>query len=176
MTIFEIAVLLVILLSALAGFATGLIRSVFSLAGLILGIAIASARYKVVAHRLGGLIDSPAFAQLVAFCIVAILVMVLAGLAGWFLRKLVHGVGLGWLDRSLGLLFGILRGALLVTLLVMALAAFFPTTAWMQDTWLEQRFLGAAQAATHLTTPEMKARVLDGIAHLRKHLPAMPSL
>ncbi len=176
MTIFEIAVLLVILLSALAGFATGLIRSVFSLAGLILGIAFASYQYKVVAHRLAPIIDSPALAQLAAFCIVAILVMVLAGLAGWALRKLVHGVGLGWLDRTLGLLFGVLRGALLVTLLVMALAAFFPTTAWMQDTWLEQRFLGAAQAATHLTTPEMKARVLEGIAQLRKHIPALPSL
>jgi len=88
------------------------------------------------------------------------------------LKKLIHGVGLGWLDRLAGLAFGLLRGALLVTLCIVALAAFFPDTRWLGDAQLAKYFLGTVHLTTQMTPQDLKHRILEGLRVLRKDSPA----
>lgn len=50
-------------------------------------------------------------------------VMVVVGMTGWLVRKMVKSVGLSGVDRALGLVLGFLRGAL-VACIVLLLVAF----------------------------------------------------
>ncbi len=52
--------------------------------------------------------------------------MILGGLLGRLLAMLFKWVGLSWLDRLLGGVFGLVRGALVAAVVVMALLAFAP--------------------------------------------------
>jgi membrane protein required for colicin V production len=55
----------------------------------------------------------------VSFVAIFIGVLLLGGMVGFLLGKLVSSTGLGGTDRLAGLLFGVARGALIVAVLVM---------------------------------------------------------
>jgi len=55
---------------------------------------------------------------LIAFAAIVIGVMLLASVANALLSRLVQVSGLGGIDRSLGLVFGLVRGVILVLVLV----------------------------------------------------------
>jgi len=168
----DIAILVLVILSAALGFRSGLIQSIFSLIGLIAGIAIASWHYKEFAAELTPHIHSKGADEAIAYCLIAIVVMIAAGVAGWLLKKLIHGVGLGWIDKLTGMAFGLVRGALLVTLCIVTLAAFFPDTRWLGDAQLAKYFLGTVHLTTQMTPQDLKHRILEGLHVLRKDSPA----
>jgi membrane protein required for colicin V production len=172
MSLVDIAILLLVILSAIQGFRSGLIQSVFSLAGLIAGIAIASWNYQHFAVELAPLLKNKQLSEAIWFCLLAVGVMLLAGLVGMLIKGLVHGVGLGWLDRLMGLIFGFLRGALLVTLGIVILAAFFPDTRWLGDAQLAKYFIGSAHLTTRISPKELKEKIQDGLEVLEKDAPA----
>jgi membrane protein required for colicin V production len=171
MNVVDIVIVLLLVLSVIQGYRTGLIQSIFSLLGLIAGIAIASWNYHYFAHDLISLAHSEALADAIAFCLIALAVMLVAGLLGMLIKGVIHGVGLGWLDRLLGLAFGFLRGALLVTLCIVTLAAFFPNTSWLGDSQLGRYFLGTAHLTTTMTPAELKQRILEGLRVVEKDTP-----
>ncbi len=172
MNVVDIVILLLVILSAVQGFRSGLIRCVFSLLGLIAGIAIASWHYKQFTDDLMPWLHSKGLSEAVSFCLVALAVMLAAGLIGMLLKGVIHGIGLGWLDRLAGLAFGLLRGALLVTLCIVALAAFFPETRWLGDAQFAKYFLGTAHLTTRISPEELKHRILEGLQVLEKDSPA----
>jgi membrane protein required for colicin V production len=171
MNVVDLVILLLLALSALSGYRSGLIQCVFSLAGLIAGIAVASWHYKRFAYEFAPVVHSQALADAIWFCLIALAVMLVAGLLGMLVRGLVHGVGLGWLDKALGLIFGLLRGAVLATLCIVILAAFYPDTRWLGDAQLSRYFLGSAHMTTRMTPDELKEKVLHGLHVLEQDAP-----
>lgn len=171
MSIVDIVIVLLVVLSAIQGYRSGLVLSVCSLFGLVAGIAIASWNYKRFSLRLLDWVHSVALAEAIWFCLIALAVMLAAGLAGMLIRGVVHGVGLGWLDRLIGLFFGLLRGAVLVTLGIVTLAAFFPETTWLEQARTARYFLRVAQLTTLMTPEDLKMRMLQGLHVLEKDAP-----
>jgi len=171
MSLVDIVIVLVLIASAIQGYRSGLITSVASLLGLIGGIAIASWQYPRFVGIFVPILRSDALSDAVSFALVALVVMILAGLIGMLLKSLIHGIGLGWLDRITGLFFGLLRGALLITLCIVTLAAFFPNTRSLGDAQLAKYFMGTAHLTTHMTPEELKARILRGLHELEKDSP-----
>jgi membrane protein required for colicin V production len=171
MNVVDIAIVLLLLISAVFGYRSGLIQSVTSLVGLIAGIAIASWNFPRLSDRLVPYLHSVPLSEAAAFCLIALLVMVLAGLIGMVLKKLIHGIGLGWLDKICGLIFGVLRGGLLVVLCIVTLAAFFPDTRWLGDSQLGKYFLSSAQVTSYMSPDELKRRILDGLHVLEEDSP-----
>ena len=53
-----------------------------------------------------------------AYAAVFIVVLIVWGVLAWMLSKLVKAAGLSWLDRMMGMLFGVLRGVLVILVLV----------------------------------------------------------
>ena len=171
MNVVDIAIVLLLLISAVFGYRSGLIQSVTSLVGLIAGIAIASWNFPRLSDRLVPYLHSVPLSEAAAFCLIALLVMVIAGLIGMVLKKLIHGIGLGWLDKICGLIFGVLRGGLLVVLCIVTLAAFFPDTRWLGDSQLGKYFLSSAQVTSYMSPDELKRRILDGLHVLEEDSP-----
>ena len=87
MNAIDITILVLVILSAAMGFRSGLIQSIFSLVGLIAGIAIASWHYKEFAVRLAPYFHSKGVDEAIAYCLIAIAVMVVAGILGLLLKS-----------------------------------------------------------------------------------------
>ncbi|MBA7647911.1 hypothetical protein ES703_55690 [subsurface metagenome] len=63
-------------------------------------------------------------ARIVAFAIILIGVMIIAGLLAWFLRRVASVVMLGWVNRAGGAIFGLVLGTLFCSALLAICAKF----------------------------------------------------
>ena len=121
MTAIDWVLLAIFAISTLFGAMRGLVGVIASLATWLLG-GWAAFRFGGDAAMLiaGG--SAPSTGQLFAgYALSFIGVMIVVGLVGWLVRRLLHSVGLSGLDRMLGLVFGLLRGAFIVCVLVLLL-------------------------------------------------------
>lgn len=160
-TAFDLIVLSVVALSAALGLWRGVIREVFSLSAWLAAIVLAFLYGATVAPWIP-LKAAPAWVvQLTGHALVFIVVFVTLSLLGFFFAKLTHAVGLGFLDRSLGMMFGVLRGGLIVVLLVLlAGATGLPAASW----WRESATARPLETVAAL----LRARLPDELArHLR---------
>jgi membrane protein required for colicin V production len=159
MTIVDWIIVAVVAASILAGLARGFFRSAFSLAGLVLGLALASWNYWRLAPLFNTMIHSTEISSALAFLLIAFAVMLVAAILGSLLAKLFEKVGLGCLDRMAGAAFGFVQGMVFVTLCILVTVAFFPQTAWLTDARLPRYFFGALHVSVRVTPPRLSDRV-----------------
>jgi membrane protein required for colicin V production len=115
---------LTLAISTVTAFMSGLVRSVFSLGGLLLGVLVAAWYAPRVAQYFRGDINPFALARAVAFVLILMAVYVAAALLGRLLRGAFKAVGLGFLDRLGGAAFGFVRGTLLLAALLLPFSGF----------------------------------------------------
>ena len=113
----DIVLLVIMVISAVGGFITGLIKAIFSLVGLILGVVLAGRFYINLAGVLSFLPGSNT-PRIVAFIIILLVVMLIFALLGNILTKVISAIKLGWLNRLGGGVFGIFEGAILAAALL----------------------------------------------------------
>jgi membrane protein required for colicin V production len=171
MTIEDWFIVIVLVLSVLSGLSQGFFRSVFSLGGLLAGLAVAAWNYGRIAALLLPLIRLDAVANAVAFILIALLVMIIFGIVGSLLHKTFHKIGLGCLDRLGGGIFGFAQGILLVTLCILVAVAFFPEAHWLVEARLPRLFFGACHMSTHITPELLADRIRSGLRLLEQDSP-----
>ncbi|MDR3515801.1 MAG: CvpA family protein [Azospirillaceae bacterium] len=132
----DIAVIGVVLLSALVAFARGMVREVLSVAGWV-GAAFATLHGQPLlrdyAHHF---ISSPMIANAAAGIVIFVVTLLVLSIISSQLARLVRGSALSAVDRSLGFVFGLLRGAFFVSLAYLLVSAVLPVTD--QPAWLLQ--------------------------------------
>ncbi len=106
----DILIVVVLLLSVIAGLFQGIISAVLSLAGLIFG-GILGIRYHVALSSKLTFVSDPNIAKIAAFVIIFFAVIVAAAIVALVLKRVVHGLGAGWADRVGGALFGLVSGS-----------------------------------------------------------------
>jgi membrane protein required for colicin V production len=111
-------ILLVLLCSTLIGLLRGFVREAVSLAFWIVAIWAAWKLGPMVQPHLGGLMADPKVAPWVARLVILVLVLLGGWAVGLLLSYLTRSLGLGPLDRVAGLVFGFVRGSVLIGLLV----------------------------------------------------------
>ena len=171
MNLFDFFLVAVLAYSTIMAFLRGIILELFSLGGLIAGILLASWNYNRVAIILGHLITTPAMAEIVAFLLIIIGVMVLCTLLGKALNRTAHAIGLGVFDRLLGALFGFGRGCLFGVAILMAIAAFLPHSAWIANSRLSSYFLAGAHAVSFVVPHDLQQQILNGAQQLKHTAP-----
>jgi len=107
----DIAIIVAIAIAILIGLRIGIIKAVLSLAGLIVGVILAG-RYYVPFSEWLSFIPQASVAKIVAFAIILIGVMVIAGVLASLLKWAASAVMLGWVNRLGGAVFGLLLGAI----------------------------------------------------------------
>jgi membrane protein required for colicin V production len=119
------AILIILgIIALLGGLKTGLIKSIIPLAGLIIGLFLAL-RYYVPFGELMSFLPQPTVAKWVAFAIILIPVLLIAGGLARFLSWGVSSLMLGWLDHLLGAIWGLLFGAVVYAALLAIWVKFF---------------------------------------------------
>ncbi len=118
MTVFDYAVLVIVGISILISLMRGAVREILSLLGWALAFYVARTYAIQVVPLLPYDIPSEKLKMLAAFIIVFLAVLLITSLIAIALSGLLKEIGLGWLNRLLGGVFGFLRGLLIVTVLM----------------------------------------------------------
>jgi membrane protein required for colicin V production len=118
MTGADVSIVLVLLASTIVGLLRGFIREAASLVCWIVGIWAAWKFGPLVEPHLGGLLAEPKVAPWIGRLAVLVLVLLVGWILGLLLSYFTSSVGMGPIDRVIGLLFGVVRGAVLVGLMI----------------------------------------------------------
>jgi membrane protein required for colicin V production len=133
----DYGILGLIALSAVVGLLRGFIREAFSLLVWIVAIWIGLTFSHDFAPLLGKYIQVPSVRIAAAFVALFLLTLLVGGLVGYLLTQLVQMTGFSGTDRLLGLLFGVARGALLVSVLVLLAGVTpLPNDPWWKESTL----------------------------------------
>ena len=162
-TAFDWLLVAVVVVSAAMAFGKGLIRVLFSLAGLIVGLLVASWNYQSVGDRLHPWVASVPVAQVLAFLTIILVNWFLFAIIAGIVRRAVKAVGLGFVDRLFGAVFGAVRGVLLGLAMLMALAAFAPGSSWARESVLAPYFLEGAHAVSFVVPQHFEWRMAQSI-------------
>jgi len=137
MPYFDLVLAIIIGAFGLFGLWFGLVRTVGSLLGTVLGIFLATRFYEPVANWVIGFTGwSQNFSKVIIFIIVFLLITKLVGVIFWLLEKalsvVTHLPVIRGLDRILGLVFGIAEGAIFVGVVLYFIARFPLGSTFMQ--------------------------------------------
>ena len=109
----DIVITIILVINLFVGLKAGLIKTMISLAGLILGTFLAGRYYQVLGGKLT-FISSDKVAVIVAYIIILIVVMLVAAIVAWLLSKIVSAIMLGWLNHLGGAIFGLILAGIFV--------------------------------------------------------------
>jgi len=131
---FDIAVAVVVLLSALIGVLRGFIRETLSLISWVLAFWIAFTFSPKASVYFAPYLTTPALQVVAAFAALFLVALLIASLLSYLLYKLFKATGITGTDRALGALFGVARGVILVALCMLFIGA----TALIKEPWWQQ--------------------------------------
>ncbi|MED5524120.1 CvpA family protein [Gallaecimonas pentaromativorans] len=127
----DIAILVIIGLSVLISLVRGFVREAMSLVVWVAAFFVASAFYSKLAVLFTSL-DDPLIRNAVAIVLLFVVTLLLGSLLTYIIGQLVDKTGLTGFDRLLGMIFGALRGVLVVAALLFAVDSF---TTLSDSTW-----------------------------------------
>jgi membrane protein required for colicin V production len=105
----DIVIIIIIISLIVHGIATGLIRGVFDIAGIVFGYIIA-VTYSTAVR----------IPQILAFLLIFIAVIVAFSIVGRIMSKIIHITPLGLIDRVLGGVLGLVKGGIICFVFLLA--------------------------------------------------------
>lgn len=119
----------------------GFVKEVFSLVSWILAFWVALLFYPHLATLLIDYVETPSIRSFAAFTALFVVTLILGALVNHLISQLVKKTGLSGTDRMLGIIFGLLRGVAIITLLILAAGATpMPEDDWWQNSLLLEYF------------------------------------
>ncbi len=116
----DIAIAILIVISIAIGFVRGFVKEAMSIASLLVAVW-AALNFGAEAGTLSdSWLSSTALQLWFGRVLIFVVVLMIGGLLSWAVAKLVRLSVLSGTDRVLGMIFGLVRGVVLVALLVMA--------------------------------------------------------
>ena len=141
----DYAIIAILLISIVASFSRGFLREALSLVIWIAAFTLAIGYADAVAAQLVDYIAVPSVRRAAGFLLLLLATLIVGGLFSALVGKLVEGSDLGGTDRLLGVVFGLIRGVVVVVILVLlASLTPLPQDPWWQQSMLLPRFVELA--------------------------------
>ena len=128
---FDLTILGILTLSIIVSLFRGLIREVLSLLIWVGAFWVAWTFVDKGANWLESFIELPSARHLIAFVALFLAALIIGGMINYLVGKMITKTGLGATDRFFGMFFGLSRGVVAVTALVLFLQA----TPFSKDPW-----------------------------------------
>lgn len=142
MNYIDLILLIFLLWSTYRGFKNGLIIEVASLAALILGIFGA---IKFSSMTSGFLVEkfemTTQYLPLISFAITFVIIVIAVHLLAKVLDKLVKAIALGFINRLLGILFGVIKTAFILSIVLVILNTIDRKTHFLPEDKIEESLL-----------------------------------
>jgi len=131
----DYAILAIVGISAVISLVRGFLKEAISLVGWILAFWVALGFAPVLAGVpvLAENVAAPSLRHAIAFLVLFTGVLLVTGVVNFIVGKVVEKTGLTGTDRTLGIVFGVARGAVIVAILVLGAGM----TAMPRDPWWE---------------------------------------
>jgi membrane protein required for colicin V production len=140
---------------------TGFSRSVSSLIGLLLGFWIAVRHFASLSQRLSPWMENELARSLLAFFLLFVMVYLSLVVTGILIRGIFHAVRLGWLDRVLGGLVGLVKGLVLAGVIIFLLTLLLPPKSpVLGESFLYPKLSRIAQTMIVMVPADLKGRFM----------------
>ena len=140
----DILILIPLLLWARQGYNKGFVISLASFAALILGLYFAFFFSDFTAGKLVEFFDiSPKYMAIISFIVTFVIVVLVVVVTGNILDRFVDALMLGFLNKVAGLVFGVLKGALYLSILFFVLNYFDPGKHLLKQKYRDRSLLYA---------------------------------
>ena len=150
-------IIAVVALSVIISFFRGLLREAISLITWFLAFVIALKFSPDVGHWFQSIIPNPTARNLIAVVLLFVGVLIIGILCNKLAHSLVSASGLGFLDKLLGFVFGLLRGFLFVIIILLIIdASTYQQSNWVAQSELAPYFEKYVQLFKKMMPDEMK--------------------
>ena len=161
-------VLAILLVSMVGSVIRGFARELISLSAVIVGLVLACWFYHDVGSFLLPYVKTEDIASFCGFVAVFVLTLLAGGVLSFLVRNFLRFVDLQWIDRILGLAFGLLRGCLVSSVLFMVLTAFpFQIESVKKAKFAPYLLLGA-KVISVVTPSSIKTKFMDGYQKVKQ--------
>lgn len=133
----DYAIVVLIVISSVIGLFRGFVKEAFSLLLWVLAIWVGLKYSREFSYLLESLISYPSAKIAIAFVALFLLTLILGSLISFLLSALIDKTGLTGTDRFVGMIFGVARGMVVVSLMIM-LAGLTPLP---EDPWWRESSL-----------------------------------
>jgi len=134
----DIGIAVIIAISGLISLVRGFVKEAMSLVIWVAAFVVAMTYSEAVSELLVNFIELASLRQLSAWGGLFVATLLVGAMVNFMLGKLVTSTGLGGTDGTLGLVFGVFRGLLIVLALVIVLPQAIPVE---QDPWWQESAL-----------------------------------
>jgi membrane protein required for colicin V production len=160
----------VCVVSVVTAIMKGFVTELISLATVIAGLIVAAAEYRQVAVYFEDITKSQEVALAAAFLALFVGVVILGALISVLARKLIKTAGIHWFDRFMGGVFGLVRGVLVDSVLLMVMVAFAIKPGAVQTAVLAPYVTTGARVIALVMPSELKAQFRAGFEQFRQAL------
>ena len=174
----DLLIIAVVLINVVLAAVQGFFAEALSIAGLVVGYIVAAWQYRRLAEWFETFLKNDWLAEILGFLIIFFAIALIFGIAARIAKKVMKVAGLSGFDRFLGAILGLVKGALMVAVILMAVAAFTPTSNLLANSQLAPYFLALGQAAKWVAPTELRVRFDQGLDLLHRapqNLPAPAS-
>ena len=159
----DYAILAIVGISGVISLMRGFIREALSLAGWIAAFWIALAFSGKAAAWLDGYVSVPSVRVGIAFAAIFFGVLLVCGIVLRLAGLLVERTGMSGTDRTLGIVFGVLRGIVIAELLVLLAGLTpLPLDPWWNQSLFLPHFVELANEIRAFLPPEMQQQIQFG--------------
>jgi membrane protein required for colicin V production len=162
--------MIIMVVSIIMAIGKGLVRELISLAAVVVGIVVASLEYRRAAYWFQDLTKSQEIAWAAGFLAIFVLVLAVGGVASLVARFLIQQVGIEWFDRFLGGIFGLLRGLLIDSILLMVMMAFAVKPQAIEKSRLAPYVSNGARAMAYLMPSNLRNSFYQEFKKFRAYL------
>ena len=137
----DIIIFALVFLSSIYGLYRGLIRELISLLSWIGAFILAISVSPKLANWLDPNWAGESLRLIFSFSAIFIGVLIVSSFMQFIVGRFLNLVGLGGLDRFLGLIFGLARGFIISTILLVLFRELFPASTWPLDSKISNHLL-----------------------------------
>ena len=166
----DLAVIAILVISAILALFRGFVREVLAIAGWVGAAWLAVVLFARVQPFAREHIGNELVADVAAGAVLFVGLLFLFAVLGNLIARLIQGSALSAIDRSLGFVFGLLRGGVLVSLIFLVLVWLYPADQepdWMSEArsrpWVERGALALYSLIPDSALAEVVAPVRQGI-------------
>ena len=150
----------ILICSLISGIRKGMIRMGIGLVAMVLAMVVAFWSYRSAGALFSDWTSSPTVANLIGFFVVFFGVIMVGSLLSMVLTRIFKWMGLTWLDRILGGAFGLARGAVVATVVLMVFTALAPGNPppAVGESVVAPYLMGFAEVLSGLAPPELRSK------------------
>ena len=169
MNFFDIIIAIILSYCVIRGVFRGLVKEISSIIGVLGGYYAAYSYYPVIAKVLTRWISNTAYLNILSFLIIFCGVFIIISVLGVVIKYVLNIAFLGWVDRICGAGFGITKGVLIASVLLITLTTFLPKNApIVKNSLLAPYVTLVSEKMAKVVSKDMKNSFTAKIAALKK--------